>query len=360
VEFVAMSQRSFGVDDPATLPQFRAGTGKTNPYPRVGPIVINEIMYHPITIAGTNSTENTDEEFIELHNITPAPVSLFDPDNPNNTWKLANAVDFVFPKNVTVGSRGYVLVVGFDPGSNTAALAALQAKYKIPSSVRIFGPYQGKLANDRDGVDLFKPDPPQLPPHPDAGFVPYVLVDRIDYADILPWPPQADGAGASLQRRQPTLYGNDPAAWRATDPTAGIANPVGAPDEDADGLPDEWEIANGLNPNDPADAESDPDGDRLTSRQEFYAGTDPRDPESTLALEVLIEAGTAQQKVLLRFGVVAGKTYTVEFQDDLGNASWQKLATLEAQPSTGEVEVIDSNPNTNGSRFYRLVTPKKP
>jgi hypothetical protein len=57
--------------------------------------------------------------------------------------------------------------------------------------------------------------------------------------------------------------------------------------------------------------------------------------------------------------VVAGKTCG-EFQDDLGNGSWQKLATLEAQPSTAEIEVIDNNPNTNGSRFYRLVTPKKP
>ena len=319
VDFVAMSQRSFGVDDPATLTQFRAGTGKPNAYPRVGPIVINEIMYHPITIDGTNSTENTDEEFIELHNITDAPVALFDPENPNNTWKLANAVDFVFPKNVTVGSRGYLLVVGFDPRNDTTSLAAFQAKYNIPPSVRILGPYQGKLANDRDTVELLKPDPPQLPPHPDAGFVPYVLVDRVDYGDVLPWPPQADGSGASLQRRQPTLYGNDPAAWRATAPTAGTANPVGAPDEDADGLPDDWEIANGLNPNDPADSESDPDGDGLTNRQEFWAGTDPRDSASTLALEAVIPARTPQQKTLLRFGVVAGKTYTVEFRDGLGN-----------------------------------------
>jgi hypothetical protein len=131
-------------------------------------------------------------------------------------------------------------------------------------------------------------------------------------------------------------------------------------DTDGDKMPDWWEIANGLNPNDPADPERDPDGDELTNRQEFYAGTDPRDSESTLALEAVIPAGNAQQKTLLRFGVVAGKTYTVEFQDTLGNGSWQKLATLEAQPSTGEVEVIDSNPNSNGSRFYRLVTPKKP
>src|SRR5204862_114088 len=45
VEFVAMSRRSFGVDNPANVGQFRTGTGAPNPYPLVGPIVINEIMY---------------------------------------------------------------------------------------------------------------------------------------------------------------------------------------------------------------------------------------------------------------------------------------------------------------------------
>ena len=33
------------------------------------------------------------------------------------------------------------------------------------------------------------------------------------------------------------------------------------PDSDGDGIPDDWEIANGLNPNDPIDALKDPDSD---------------------------------------------------------------------------------------------------
>ena len=47
VEFVAMSRRSFGADTPTSVDQFRTGTGAANPYPLVGPIVINEIMYQP-------------------------------------------------------------------------------------------------------------------------------------------------------------------------------------------------------------------------------------------------------------------------------------------------------------------------
>ena len=45
-DFVAMNRRTFGVDNPTSLEQFRTGLGAANPSPLVGPIVINEIMYH--------------------------------------------------------------------------------------------------------------------------------------------------------------------------------------------------------------------------------------------------------------------------------------------------------------------------
>lgn len=47
------------------------------------------------------------------------------------------------------------------------------------------------------------------------------------------------------------------------------------PDTDSDGLPDWWELANGLDHMDPADAASDSDGDNLTALQEYAADTDP-------------------------------------------------------------------------------------
>ncbi len=51
-------------------------------------------------------------------------------------------------------------------------------------------------------------------------------------------------------------------------------------DTDGDGMPDEYEKANGLNPNDAADADADTDGDGFTNLEEFLAKTDPSDPES--------------------------------------------------------------------------------
>ncbi len=46
-------------------------------------------------------------------------------------------------------------------------------------------------------------------------------------------------------------------------------------DSDGDGLPDPWEKQHGLNPNDPADAAKDLDGDGYTNIEEFINGTDP-------------------------------------------------------------------------------------
>jgi hypothetical protein len=55
------------------------------------------------------------------------------------------------------------------------------------------------------------------------------------------------------------------------------------PDSDGDGLPDEWEIDNGLDPLDPTGddgADGDPDGDGLTNEDEYAHGTDPQDPDT--------------------------------------------------------------------------------
>jgi hypothetical protein len=49
-------------------------------------------------------------------------------------------------------------------------------------------------------------------------------------------------------------------------------------DTDLDGIPDQWELDHGFNPNDPSDALGDKDGDGLTNREEYRTGSDPALP----------------------------------------------------------------------------------
>lgn len=51
-------------------------------------------------------------------------------------------------------------------------------------------------------------------------------------------------------------------------------------DADGDGLLDDWELLNGLDPNNPLDALEDPDLDGLTTIDEFLRGLDPFDPDT--------------------------------------------------------------------------------
>ncbi len=223
VDFTAMAQRTFGSDAPAMLAQFRTGTGLSNGYPKVGPVVISEIMYRPVS--GTNAVELANEEFIELQNLTTNAVPLYDPLRPTNGWRLGGGVSFTFNSSVTVGASGFVTVVAFDPVTNAPALAAFRAKYGTNGIV--VGPYSGRLDNAGEAIELSKPDAPQAPPHPDAGLVPMILVDRVVYSPTNPWPTSADGGGASLQRVAASLYGNEVLNWIAQAPNAGAANGAG-------------------------------------------------------------------------------------------------------------------------------------
>ena len=76
----------------------------------------------------------------------------------------------------------------------------------------------------------------------------------------------------------------------ALDGVIDIPPPPEDPDEvdtDGDTLPDYWEEREGLDPNDDGSgdpdmgADGDPDGDGATNKEEYDAGTDPLDPDST-------------------------------------------------------------------------------
>ncbi|MCI0744134.1 MAG: lamin tail domain-containing protein [Verrucomicrobia subdivision 3 bacterium] len=205
-----------------TLPGANSG-------PRVGPVVISEIMYHPPDVFVSNAYwNNPEDEYIELHNFSAQAVPLNDPMHATNTWTLTGAVDFTFPQGVNIPAGGYIIVAGVDP-ANSSELAGFRARNGISASVPVYGAFKGNLSNESEPVELRRPDVPEPAGPPDFGFVPYVLVERVRYSDMMPWPVAADGIGPSLQRITPSAYGNDPANWVAAAKTPGAAFGGGMP-----------------------------------------------------------------------------------------------------------------------------------
>jgi hypothetical protein len=187
----SVGEEVFPAQSSLTLPGPNAG-------PRIGPVVLSEIHYHPP--AGN-------DPFVELKNISDSPVPLFDPAHPENTWRISG-MGFSFPPALTLGPGGRLLVVAADP-------EAYRQRHAVDPGVIILGPYAGQLQASGERLEL------QQPGEPVASGVPMITLDEVRYNDHAPWPREADGFGASLQRVLPASYGNDPAAWVAARPGPG-------------------------------------------------------------------------------------------------------------------------------------------
>ena len=129
-------------------------------------------------------------------------------------------------------------------------------------------------------------------------------------------------------------------------------------DSDGDRMPDDWELAYGLDRLDPADASLDADADGLTNLQEFQAGTNPRDSQSVLRLDAIeFAAGTGEP--LLSFRAASNRTYSLFWKESLNAGEWAKLADVPARATEQVAQVVDPMPLARG-RLYRVVTPRQP
>jgi hypothetical protein len=308
--------------------------GTTNASPAVGPIVINEIHFHPASLA--------DDEFVELLNTGDGNVPLFHPVFSTNTWRI-NGIGYVFPTNIQLAPAERLLVVSIDPD-------LFRAKYGVATNVQIFGPYPGALDNSGERLTLEGPDNPNL------GVTPYVIVEEVRYNDKSPWPNAADGSGPSLQRVSALTFGNDPVNWSAAAPTPGEFSPNA--DSDGDGMPDDWEIGNELNWK-ANDASADSDQDGLTNLEEYLSGTLPQNAASGLRLQIFAGPTGTNCCPWLELEAVATRSYSVMFCSVTNLGDWVKFADI-AATTTNRLVQIPITDLTDESRFFKVTTPALP
>jgi hypothetical protein len=175
-----------------------------NGLPRVGPVILNQIMYNPAA---------DQFEFLELTNTSTETVNLFDATN-KAPWKISG-IDFVFPANVSIepGQSIYLVEKDISPSD-------FKSLFNLESTSLVFN-FTGKLKNEGEEITLFKAYQSYF--ENNVLKVPYIKIDKVDYNDNSTWP-DADGNGKVLQRKELTAYSNDPLSWIATSPEMRIKN----------------------------------------------------------------------------------------------------------------------------------------
>jgi len=184
--------------------------GSANAYPKVGPIVISEIMYHPQT--------NADAEYVELMNISDSSVTLYN-DVTDEPWRFVDDADspeleYYFPSDtpVTMVPDEKILLI------KNATAFELEFGTGSLDGITYYEWLIGSLSNGGEKPEL------QIPGDVDELMTRYYIrVDRVSYDDVYPWPTEADGSGQSLTKKVDSLdlYGNDVINWQSAAPGPG-------------------------------------------------------------------------------------------------------------------------------------------
>ena len=207
-EFWRLTIPSFGQDNAPSTAAFRSGLGLPNNSPRLGPVIINEVMYRP---PARNALDDAVSEFVELYNITNTSIDL-------SGWRLKGDVEYLMPNGASIPPRGFVLLVSFDPTVDTDSLNLFRSTYGLsPGSPPIYGPYSERLSNATMSVEFANLIT--------VGSTPlFANADKVEYRDLAPWPTSPDGTGHSLQRSNAFVIGNTATNWTGATPTPGAVN----------------------------------------------------------------------------------------------------------------------------------------
>ncbi len=165
--------------------------GTNNSAILIGDIVINELMYDPIS-------GDDDDQYIELYNKGTNTVNLAG-------WQFTSGVTFTFPANAVIGPNGYVVV-----GKDTTNLFA---NYTNLNSGNTYGNYSGKLSHNGELVVLSQPES-----YFGTNTI-YVEEDEVTYGTGGRWGEWSGGGGSSLELIDPHSNHRLAANWADSDET---------------------------------------------------------------------------------------------------------------------------------------------
>ena len=160
-------------------------------------IVINEIMFHPIS--GAN-----DDEFVELFNRGTNAVDLVG-------WRLSGGMAFTFTNSVIVPPGGFAV--------GAANLTNLLAKYPSLTTANTFGNCSGTLANGGERIALQMPVT-IVKADGLGGFVTnftHATVNEVTYLGGPPWGRWSGGGGSSLELVDARADNRLPTNWADSD-----------------------------------------------------------------------------------------------------------------------------------------------
>ncbi|MBL9171182.1 MAG: lamin tail domain-containing protein [Verrucomicrobiales bacterium] len=188
------------VPDGATVirPLATATPGASNSGWKPEAVVINEIMYNPIT-------QDSNDEYVELHNRGTTPVDLAG-------WSFTSGIEYTIPTGRILAPGGYLVIA-----KNSARLLS---KYGHLSAANTAGDYSGTLGNGGDSVVLSKPQTFDVgtPQNPATVTLP-VVVSEVTYGTGGRWGKWADGGGSSLELIDPRADLQQAASWADSDET---------------------------------------------------------------------------------------------------------------------------------------------
>lgn len=179
--------------------------GGVNADPRVGPLVLTEILATP-TAELPEGMDTNDLEFIELHNPTDSPVAL-------GGWALSGGVEMTFEDGALLPSGATALVLSWDASdpTNGARVDSFRAYYEVSEDTLLFGGYSGSLSGQGEGVALWRVT--------ESGA--HRLEDGVAYG-VAAWPTAlAPSEGDAWHREGTDTQGLHAASWGQGPPSPG-------------------------------------------------------------------------------------------------------------------------------------------